>query len=174
MHKRTALFAIGALVAQPALALYDPKPNALLTAAIGAWRGSLTYADYQTPDRLETLQTQVTVTFNGPDELALYYVFDDGPGKTVYSYERMNFDLGNNELRWTEGSAKPSTMAYRVTSASSVDGQTVIEFERAAEGGVDQHRLEINPRAWLLTKREKRAGKDVLQRSKYQFARAAT
>jgi hypothetical protein len=89
------------LVAEPSLALYDPKPSALLVPAIGSWSDTLLHADYQSPDRLVSLQARLVVTLSGPEELSLYYVFDDGPGKTVYSDERMSFDSTKNELTWT-------------------------------------------------------------------------
>ena len=54
MQKRKLLLSIGAFVVKPAWALYDPKPHALLMPAVGSWRGSLVYADYQSPDQLVT------------------------------------------------------------------------------------------------------------------------
>ena len=47
-------FGCGSSREHAAWALYDPKPHALLIPAVGSWRGSLVYADYQSPDRLVT------------------------------------------------------------------------------------------------------------------------
>ncbi len=171
MNKRHFLIAVSALMVRPAWALYDPKPNAFLTSAIGSWRGTLTYADYQKPDRLVTLQTKLTVSLTGPDELALYYAFDDGPGKIVYSYERMLFDFSKNELAWISGAAKPGKIDYKLTSAKLIEGNSVFQFERTVDAGVDKYDFEIAARSWVLTKREVRAGKPDLQRSKYEFTK---
>lgn len=171
MHKRNFLLAIGAFAAKPAWALYDPKPNALLAPAIGSWRGTLTYADYQKPGQLVTLEAKLAVSLSGPDELALYYAFDDGPGKIVYSYERMLFDFSKNEMAWLSGTSKPETIQYKVTSAKLIDANSVFQFERTVEAGVDKYDFAIKARSWALTKRELRAGKADLQRSKYEFTK---
>ena len=121
MHKRNLLLSLTALLAKPALALYDPKPNAALLPALGAWRGTLVYADYQNPGKFVTLQARLVVSLADPDELSLYYVFDDGPGKTVYSYERMVFDLSKNELTWVCGVTKPNTSRYKITASTSAE-----------------------------------------------------
>lgn len=172
MHRRSLVLALGALAARPAFALYDPNPAQGLSAAIGSWAGTLVYADYQKPDRRVTLRVKMVATLTAPDELALYYVFDDGPGKTVYSYERMAFDGAAQQLVWTSGTAKPSRSEYRVTSSEASDAGTKIQFERAVEGGIDKYTLEVKPRTWLLSKVEVRSGKDDLQRSRYEFTRA--
>jgi hypothetical protein len=171
MRKRSVLLSLGALIAKPSLALYDPKPNALLVPAIGSWRGTLVYVDYQNPDKAVTLQTRLTVTLAGPDELSLYYVFDDGPGKTVYSYERMSFDSSKDELTWTSGFAKPSTSKYKISLASATDDSTRVDFDRPVDSGIDKYTFEVNARSWRMTKREVRPGKQELQRSKYEYTK---
>lgn len=172
MQKRSVLLSLGVLLARPALALYDPKPHPLLLPAIGAWRGTLTYADYQNPDKTVTLDTRLMVTLAGPDELSLYHVFDDGPGKTVYSYEHMEFDWSKGELTWRNGSAKPSPSQYRISSAVAIPDGARIEFGRHVESGVDAYTFEVSARSWQLTKREVRPGKPDLQRSQYTYAKA--
>jgi hypothetical protein len=162
--------ALSALAVAPARALYDPKPAAPLASMIGAWRGTLVYADYQKPDNRVTLPTVVTATLGAPNELVLYYVFDDGPGKTVYSYERMTFDFTKKELLWVSGTSKPNRTQYALTLMESKDGIERIHFERAVENGTDAFQLEIKPRAWSLVKREVRNGKEDLLRSRYEFA----
>jgi hypothetical protein len=84
MLQRTALFTLGAMTISPAHALYDPKPIALLELVTGTWLGSLTYRDYQKPEKMVTLDTQMTVSLIAPDELSLYYVFDDGPRPSIH------------------------------------------------------------------------------------------
>jgi hypothetical protein len=173
MRRRTLLLSLGALATRPALALYDPEPSALLANAAGSWKGSLTYRDYQNPDRMVTLPARVVVSMTAPDELVLYYVFDDGPGKTVYSYERMAFDFSKGELIWNSGSAKPSADAWRITSATTLDRTSKIAFDRASESGMDRYSLEFAPRSWMMSKSEIKAGGIEALRSRYEFVRSA-
>jgi hypothetical protein len=72
MRKRDLPLSVGVLCAKPAWALYDPMPSDLLAPAIGSWRGTLTYADYQSPGKVVTLPTRLVVTLAGPVELSLY------------------------------------------------------------------------------------------------------
>lgn len=169
MLRRTALLTLGAMAMSPAHALYDPKPIALLELATGTWLGSLTYRDYQRSDKMVTLDTQMTVSLVAPDELSLYYVFDDGPAKTVYSYERMKLDLGANQLVWQSGTSKPGRTEYAITSSMVADGKSQITFEKITDAYRDKYDLEISKSNWLLTKHERNpAGAEIL-RSKYIF-----
>jgi hypothetical protein len=172
MRRRSFLLSLGALATKPALALYDPKPNAFLENTVGSWKGTLTYRDYQKPDRMVTLPTRVAVSMTAPDELVLYYMFDDGPGKTVYSYERMAFNFPKGELTWNSGIVKPSSNVYRITSAVTTDRNSKIAFEGASESGVDRYSLELAPRSWMLSKFEVKTGGIESLRSKYELARS--
>lgn len=172
MHKRSLLLSLGACIALPARALYDPKPSPLLELAVGAWRGTLVYRDYQNPDKEVSLPTRLMVSLNRPEELSLFYVYDDGPGKTVHSYERMNFDFTRDQLTWTSGVAQASVHVCKITLASAESGGARIGFERTVEGGIDRYRLELDAGAWRLAKWEQRDGKPELQRNRYQFSRA--
>jgi hypothetical protein len=179
MKKRDVLVRMALLggltawVHRPALALYDPKPSGLLTDAIGKWKGSLVYADYQNAAKRVTLPCTMTATLLAPDELALFYVFDDGPGKIVYSYERMAFDWAKKELTWTSSTVKNSVSQYALTTVAADANPPKIQFERAVSGGTDAFSLEIGQGRWLLTKRELRTGKPDLERSRYAFAEEA-
>jgi hypothetical protein len=165
------VLSLGALAVQPALALYDPAPIALLVHASGAWEGSLTYRDYQQPDRMVTLPATVAVSFSAPDELAFYYAFDDGPGKTVHSYERMRFDLARSRLTWVSGTKASDRSVHRIT-ASGVDATTTtIRFEREVDSRVDRHVIEITPSRWSLVKHEHTGDKSPLLRNRYAFTR---
>lgn len=175
MHRRSLLLAAGALpLARPARALYDPAPDALLQRAVGAWQGTLRYQDYQRPDRQVTLPTSMVASLAAPAELVLYFAFDDGPGKTVHSYERMVFNFADRQLTWVSGTAKPSSNSYRIVDiapAAGADGTATVKFERSVEGGTDAHVLELAPRSFALFKREVRTGKADIERSRYQYTR---
>jgi hypothetical protein len=118
------LLALGALASLPAAALYDPAPIAALEFAPGLWRGTLTYSDYQNPDKKVTLPSKMVATLLSPSELALYYEFDDGPSKTVYSYERMKLDLVQQTVEWHSGTSKPSRSESRLVSAHVSAGKS--------------------------------------------------
>ena len=171
MQKRSFLFALGTLALRPAHALYDPQPIAHLAGAPGAWEGSLTYRDYQKPDRMVTLKAAMTVSLAAPDELALYYVFDDGPGKTVYSYERMKFDLGARQLLWISGTGQPKRTEYVITSATAQDGKSAVAFEKTDGTRTDSYLFGLTGKHWSLTKHESLAGAAASLRSRYEFVK---
>ena len=152
MQRRTLLLTLGSFAVHPASALYDPKPIAFLEAATGTWAGTLTYRDYQKPDRMVTLKTVMTSSLAAPDELALYYVFEDGPGKTVYSYERMKFDLAGSQIIWNSGTSKPSRVEYKITSSTVQDGRSTLTFEKIQDTRTDEYSFEVTKKNWLLGK----------------------
>jgi len=158
---------------RPASALYDPKPIPFLEAATGTWAGTLTYRDYQKPDRTVSLKTVMTATLVAPDELALYYVFDDGPGKTVYSYERMTFDLAAHRVLWSSGISKPSRMEYVITAHSAKEGRHALAFETTQDAETQTYALEFSAKDWLLTKHESSEGQEKVLRSKYELMKRA-
>jgi hypothetical protein len=175
MQRRTALTAIAAfasLATAPRLfALYDPKPNGALIHAPGAWKGSLTYRDWTNPDKMVKLPCTMTAALTKPDEVALYYVFDDGPGKIVYSYERMSFDFDAKRLVWVSGTAKPSTSQLSLSSVQADGDMTRLLFERVVDGRTDKYAFELSKRTWLLTKHEVSAAGAEMLRNKYEFTR---
>ena len=171
MLLRTLVLALAVFASAPASALYDPKPNALLEPAIGRWAGTLTYRDYQQPDKMVTLNTTMTATLAGPNQLTLYYVFDDGPGKTVYSYESMQFDLDAKKLVWISGANKPERSTYTITASSLVDGIGTMAFEKKSDDGINRFRLELSASQWLLEKNEVDAAGTSRLRNCYLFKR---
>jgi hypothetical protein len=171
MQRRTLLTAAAALVPARALALYDPRPSPLLALAPGAWTGTLTYRDWSNPDKLVTLACKLSVALSAPEELALFYVFDDGPGKVVYSYERMSFDFKATSLSWLSGVSKPSTSLYVITRSTSSAEEAELLFERTADGGSDKCTLALSRSTWSLSKIEHDASGVQTFRSKYQFRR---
>ncbi|MDY7539102.1 hypothetical protein QN372_09460 [Undibacterium sp. RTI2.1] len=171
MKRRTTLALLVCLFAAPAFALYDPKPDAALSAVQGEWKGALTYRDYSKPDRLVTLPTRLFIALGAPNELVLHYVFDDGPSKTVFSYERMNFDLLKNEIAWASGSAEKAVSIGRITSNSVDSNGRQILFERKDGDKLDRYRLELSAGAFKLFKDEVSADGTTTFRNKFEFVR---
>jgi hypothetical protein len=153
-------------------ALYDPLPNAALSRLIGDWAGTLTYRDWSDATKQVTLKTRTYASLVAPDELALFYVFDDGPGKTVYSYERMTFDFAKSNLVWVSGTAKPNRTEWKITSVETVGDEARIAFERAVDGKHDKQRLTIGANQWAMVKMEVAKDGNEIQRNRYEFSRS--
>jgi hypothetical protein len=171
MQRRAFLTALAAALPSRVFALYDPKPNQVLDRAPGTWVGALTYRDWSNPDRLVTLQCKLAVALTAPEELALFYTFDDGPGKVVYSYERMSVDFEAKTLSWTSGISKPSTSQYVVTDVrSDVEGAQLL-FERAVEGRIDKYTFIVGREALSLGKVEFSPSGAQTFRNRYDFRR---
>jgi len=171
MNRRIFLVVIASLCALPALALYDPPPEAALSSIQGEWRGSLTYLDYSQTNRLVTLPAKLFIALSTPNELVLHYVFDDGPTKTVFSYERMDFDFAKHQLTWTSGLSEKSKHVYRLT-ASREDGSTrKLMFERKDGKTIDRFEMELDPRSFRLKKNEVDAAGAITLRNKFEFTR---
>ena len=118
--KPAALVCLVLLFAAPARALYDPPPEPEIAAAEGTWAGTLRYRDYQNPDRFETLPTRTSVVLSAPDTLVLHAIYDDGPNKTVHSYEQITFDLKADRLQWRYG-LKPDDIGNYMIVANTRD-----------------------------------------------------
>ena len=175
--RRAIAILVAACVCSSAHALYDPKPDPALAATQGAWTGSLRYRDYQHPDRMVTLPTRLFVALSAPDALVLHYVFDDGPGKTVYSYENMRFDFAKGELAWVSGDEDRSETTYRIVSSERTPGVARIVFEGPgkgdAAGGRVRYTIELGAERMTQKKEEVDAAGVVVVRNTFTFERAA-
>ncbi len=84
-----------------ARAVVNPTPLPLLTEIEGLWKGQLRYRDYSKPDEFVTLPTTLAIAMSAPDEIELHFTYDEGRGRFVSSYERIQFDLAHSELHWS-------------------------------------------------------------------------
>lgn len=139
-------------------ALYDPAPLPALTAVEGAWQGTLQYRDYQPPHKRVTLPTRVTVAAASPSELALHYVFNDGPAKTVHSYDRLLIDLDANLVRFS--GAKPEDVSSAaIVNRKTVEGVLELVAERAEPARADKD----GKSGMEVTRYQLRLGRDVFE-----------
>jgi hypothetical protein len=171
MFRRTFL-GLFSLAAMPGVALAaDAPPDPVLSAIQGNWGGSLQYKDYSAPDKLVTLPTKLSITLTAPDEIAMHYVYDDGPTKTVYSYERMRFD--KNDVHWKGGSKdKPMEMTWHITKSVPSGASRMVVMERVrSEGKKDRLTFEMSAAALILSKDEIGADGQASFRNKYTFKR---
>ena len=171
MQRRAILFGLASSVAAPAFALYDPRPEDALSGVQGEWRGSLTYRDYREPKRMVTLPTRLFVALSAPSELVLHYVFDDGPSKTVFSYERMNFDFAGREVTWFSGQ---KASVCTLTADSTSDRVRALVFERNDGGETKRFTMTLSARALTLSEDEVSSAGIASFQNKYEFSRVGT
>lgn len=169
MNRRLALHNLLAAVTLPAAAQDSPPPDPALATVQGAWSGTLSYRDYSRPDRLVTLPTRLHIALLTPQEIALHYVFDDGPGKTVHSYERMAFDFGARRLMWISGDRND---AYDITSVQQQDGTRTVSFERQVENSIHRYAMLLGARRLTLGKEEGTPSTGFQFRNRFEFTRS--
>jgi len=172
VKRRAILVALASLSSGAARALYDPRPEEALSAVQGEWVGALRYRDYSAPDRLVTLPTRLFVALAAPNELVMHYVFDDGPSKAVFSYERMVFDFAARQVTWTSGISKLSLSVYDIASDTAVGPGRRLSFERKQNTVVERYGMALSARALALTLEEVHADGQAVFRNKYEFLRA--
>lgn len=166
----------------PSFALYDPAPIASMAGLEGSWRGSLQYRDYQPPFGKVTLSTQLYAALVGPNELALHYIFDDGPAKIIHSYDRLKIDLPAKTVTFTAAKAG-ETIAAKVVTSFEVAGMLEVVAETVKAKSTMRYTLRLSAAEIEILKEEADgiiAGTDAEKpaakfafRSKYSFARAA-
>ena len=172
MRRQALLIALLCLGPGPAGALYNPAPDSALAAVQGEWRGTLTYRDYSQPDRLVTLPTRLFVALGSPSELVLHFVYDDGPSKTVYSYERMRFDFSSNELTWSSlGEEDSPTRCHIGEQAQEKPVGRRMTCEHASEGKVQRYKVVLTPGRLAISKEEVDASGTSLLRNRYELSR---
>jgi hypothetical protein len=173
MQRRAALALLSLLVAAlPAFALYDPEPDATLAAVEGEWKGSLTYRDYSDPDRIVTLPTEIFVTLGSPQELVMHYIYDDGPGKVVHSYETMRFDFEGSRVTWISGVKERTESTGRIVSDSREGATRRLVIESTDDGKVARHTYEFGADRFGMRKDEIDAAGKSTFRDRYEFTRA--
>lgn len=171
MKRRDAFGFLAGAIGLPAWAAYDPKPEPPLAAVLGEWRGTLTYRDYSAPDRMVTLNTKLFVSAVAPDEIALHYAYDDGPGKTVYSYERMRFEFASSTLLWISGAVEKTALVGRIVSSDSATGVNRYVVDTTKDRALTRYTLEFGARSLTLKKDEIDAAGTAVMRNRHAFTR---
>jgi hypothetical protein len=171
LYRRMLLTIVAVLASLPAYALYDPKPAAELAGMQGEWRGQLTYDDYSKPGHLVTLPTTLFSALSTPTTLALHFVFDDGPGKTVHSYEQLTFDFALGQVAWSSGGDKPAVQALRIVSKSQEGDRVQVVFASDEPGHEAVHSLAVDATQLTLKKEEVDGNGARHFRNEYRFKR---
>ena len=173
MNRRHAIGLLGAAATLPTLAANDPKPEATLAAVLGEWRGTLTYRDYAKPDRTVALPTRLYVSMLGPDELALHFVYDDGPGKTVYGYERLRFEFASDTLVWIMGAVDRTALVGRIVATANEGGVRRYVVDTTKDNALSRYTFEFSSVALAMKKDEIDATGKSSNRNSYVFKRPA-
>ena len=143
-------------------------------AAAGRWQGTLEYRDYQPPFKRVNLPTRLFVTSSAPKELTLHYIFDDGPKKTVHSYDRLLVDTEAGMVRFSGLKADDVTTATIVRSATT-DGVLEVIAERTQDNkGVEEvtrYRLRFGKDGFDILKTAGPKGAEGEFRNQYSFRR---
>ncbi len=154
-------------------ALYDPKPMPALAACEGAWVGTLEYKDYSQPDRRVTLPTRLSATLAASNALALHYVFDDGPGKVVHSYERLEINLDARSVTWSGTTPSDTQVCTLESSEETGGGLVVVALWRnpAKPGSFERYRIALGEDAIEISKEDGGDPAALSFRDRYVFRR---
>jgi hypothetical protein len=148
--------------------------QAVPAPAIGTWSGTLEYRDYRS-DRRVTLPTTLVVTAAADGALEYVYTYDDGPGKTVVTRERVtiNADAGTYRIQNAASNYDATFVGAGLRDFVS-RGNTVVLTGTGTENDVPvELRITIEATASALTmlRESRRPGGEWLFRNRYAFTR---
>ena len=151
------------------------QPAAYVSALTGSWKGTLEYRDYRS-DRRVTLPTTLLVTPSA-DGLTLAYTYDDGPGKTVRSTERITIGGDGSTYRVQNGAGTyDATFAAVGLREFGKGTNTVVLVGTGTENDkpVDiRITVKIDGDGFAMLRESRLSGADWLYRNQYQFKRDA-
>lgn len=165
----TVAILIGSM-ATPAAA-YDPPPDSNLVHAQGRWHGELTYDDYSNPGSLVSIPTRMMAAMSSPTTLILQLTFDDGPGKTVYSYESLTFDFATDRVSWTSGITEPEALDATIVANTLEDGVRTMILERLTNEKLIRYTLELSAYQFTLATYEVSDSGTATFRNRYELSR---
>lgn len=168
MNRRHLLGSLALFAAPPAFALYEPPPLDLFKHLPGTWRGALTYRDWSPPHRLVSLPCTLYASLTSPREASLFFVFQDGPGKVVYSYDRWTVDAAGRTLSWASGDDQSS---YQLAVGPLESDGPSFSLKREAGGKTYRQTVHISAGTWRMEKVELMPDGSEVFRNGYQLAR---
>jgi len=163
---KTLMLAIAVAAAQPAPSFQE--------ALAGDWSGTLEYRDYRS-DRRVTLPTELVVEHGGPGRLTFAYTYDDGPGKTVTSQERITIDREHSTYRIQNGDGTyDATFAASGLASFGAASPAIVQAGEGDENGapVDLRvTLTVTASSFTMLRESRTAGGDWLFRNEYKLIR---
>jgi hypothetical protein len=150
-------------------------PDAYHRAITGTWTGTLEYRDYRSDGRV-TLKTRLIVAPSA-DGLELAYTYDDGPGKTVRSLERVTIgaDRESYRIRNGDGTYDTTFAAAGLRQFGSGSDQVVLVGKGTENDQPVDVRITIvaTGNSLSMLRESRLAGADCLFRNEYRFTRDA-
>lgn len=139
----------------------------------GSWTGTLQYRDYRSDKRV-TLPTQLEIGGIG-GELTFAYTYDDGPGKTVRSQDRITIDNDRSTYRVqaSEGNYDATfSITDRVTASGNMLSFTLVGKGEENGAAVDlRMRYVLTPSTLQVVRESRLPGGDWLFRHEYRLSR---
>lgn len=143
-------------------------------ALTGSWKGALEYRDYQSDKRV-TLPTMLVISQEESGELTFAYVYDDGPGKTVTSRDRVTVDAARSTYRIRNGDGTyDGTFATTGLAEFGPVSPTVTLLGSGDENGVKvdlRTTIQLGPASLTMLRESRRPGGEWLFRNRYALTR---
>lgn len=174
MNRRHALaFALAAGPFAPTLrAANDPRPDPVLAAVLGEWRGTRTVREPGPPERLLTQPSRLFISAIAPDEIALHFVHD-AAGQPSYAYERLRFEFASDTLVWISGAVERTALVGRIVSSASDGALKRYVVDTTKDQALSRYTFELSASSFTLKKDEIDAAGQAVNRSRYGFSRPA-
>jgi hypothetical protein len=163
---KTLMLAIAVATAQPTSSFQE--------ALVGNWSGTLEYRDYRS-DRRVTLPTKLVVESGDSGRLTFGYTYDDGPGKTVKSQERVSVDRERGTYRvQNQDGTYDATFEAPGLAVFGTASPTIVLAGKGDENGapVDLRiTLTVTASSFTMLRESRTAGGEWLFRNQYRLSR---
>jgi hypothetical protein len=151
-------------------------PDHLYGVMNGHWVGTLEYKDYSNPDKRVTLPTILDITPSAKGGVAMHYIYDDGPGKTVTGDDTFIFSTDNTTVDWT-GAKQSAPEIFAVQSFDHNDAARVLTIVLQREGDDDRkpatirETIRLTETGLTILKEVRPTGQDFSFRHVYRLTR---
>ena len=160
-------------IALTTVAALSQATHPFAAALTGAWSGTLEYRDYRS-DRRVTLPTQLRVSGGESGRLEFAYTYDDGPGKTVTSRDRITIDAAAGTYRIQNDENYDATFVVNGLQAYSPSSPQVVLIGTGTENDKPvELRITITatPTALTILRESRLPGEDWRFRNQYRLTR---
>lgn len=171
MILRILLLATALFLSSTTAALYDSKPMKRLEFMQGTWAGQLTYDDYSNPGKLVNIPTKMFAALASPNKIILHFSFDDGPEKTVYSYDSILLNASAKTLSWFSGDKEVEEIQYHIISNEYKNKNWAVVFEHNSGKTRQRYTLNLDRHKLIIRKDEFDERELPTFRNEYNFTR---
>ena len=158
------------------LAAQAPSAAQIHDGLVGHWVGKLEYKDYSNPDKRVTLPTIVDAAVSPKGGVALHFIYDDGPGKTVTGDDAFTIAADGSTLDWT-GVKEKEPAIFRVTSLAVDSTARSLRMVVEREGEDDRkpatlrETITLSETEWTILKEVRPGGAVFAFRHQYSLRR---